>query len=45
MPTVSLDESSPKAIPEKYISKARQILQKVENGTANVTPITDVSAL
>jgi len=45
METVSIDESSPKDVPEKYVVKAREILQKVEDGNANVTPITDINAL
>ena len=45
MDTVSIDKSSPKNVPEKYIVKARKILQRVEDGNANVTPITDINAL
>lgn len=44
MDTVSIDNASQKEIPEKYIIKARKVLQKVENGSANVTPITDEHA-
>jgi hypothetical protein len=45
MKTVSLDESSSKNVPEKYIIAARKILKRVEVGDANVTPISDVNAL
>ena len=44
MKTVVLDESSPKAVPEKYILKARKILKRADDGYANVTPITDANA-
>lgn len=45
MTTVTIDKSSTKNIPEKYILSARKILQKVKDGSANVTPITDINAL
>lgn len=45
MKTVALDESSSKKVPEKYITNARKILKRVEDGTANVTPISDANAL
>ena len=45
MTTVTIDKASPKDIPEKYVLKAREILKKVENGSATVTPITDINAL
>ena len=45
MTTVSLDTESPKDIPEKLILNARKILARVEEGNANVTPITDINAL
>ncbi len=45
MTTVAIDQSSPKEVPEKYIIKARKILNRVEAGTANAAPITDINAL
>jgi hypothetical protein len=45
MSTVSIDKSSPKEVPKKYILKAEKILLRVESGNANVTPITDDNAL
>ncbi|CAA0113933.1 Uncharacterised protein [BD1-7 clade bacterium] len=45
MKTVVIDESSPKAIPEKYTEKARNILQRVQDGSIKATPITDMNAL
>ena len=45
MTTVVIDESSQKKIPEKYITDARKILKRVEEGDANVTLITDSHAL
>ena len=45
MSTVSIDKSSPKDVPEKYVLKAQKILQRVESGNANVTPINDTNAL
>lgn len=45
MTTVTIDKSSTKDIPEKHILNARKILQKVEDGSTNVTPITDINAL
>lgn len=45
MSTVSIDKSSPKKVPEKYVLKAQKILQRVKSGNANVTPITDRNAL
>lgn len=45
MDTVVIDESAPKDVPEKYILKARQTLQRIEDGNANVTMITDANAL
>jgi hypothetical protein len=45
MTTVTIDKSSTKDVPEKYILGARKTLQKVEDGSANVTPITDANAL
>lgn len=45
MPTVTLDTSAPKEVPEKYILKAQEILKRVDEGTANVTAITDEHAL
>lgn len=45
METVALDVSSPKDIPERYILGARKILNRVEEGDATFTPITDANAL
>jgi hypothetical protein len=45
MSTVAIDKSSPKEVPKKYILKAEKILRRVENGDANITPITDDNAL
>ena len=45
MSTVAIDQSQPKEVPQKYILKAEKILQRVESGDANVTPITDDNAL
>lgn len=45
MDTVSIDKSSPKDVPEKYILKAQDILQRVESGNTIVTPITDSNVL
>ncbi|GGA95672.1 hypothetical protein [Agarivorans gilvus] len=45
MSTVSIDKSSPKDVPEQYVLKAKKVLQRVESGSANVTPITDRNAL
>lgn len=45
MNTVSIDESSPKVVPEKYTLQARKVLQRIEDGNANVTPIADINAL
>lgn len=45
MKTVSLDESSSKPVPKKYVVAARKILERVETGDANVTPISGINAL
>jgi hypothetical protein len=45
MTTVSIDKSSQKEIPEKYRLEAKKILKKVEEGNANVTPISYINAL
>lgn len=45
MATVTVDQSSPKDIPKKYIIGARKILKRVEDGNARVTPIADINAL
>lgn len=45
MTTVTIDNASQKDIPEKYILEAREILQRVEDGSKDTTPITDKNAL
>jgi len=45
MKTIVKDESSPKAVPKKYIIDAQKTLKKVEEGTANFTHISDINAL
>ncbi|WP_133468294.1 hypothetical protein [Paraglaciecola marina] len=45
MTTVAIDQSSQKPVPEKYLQKAQAVLQRVADGNANVTPITDMNAL
>ncbi|GAA4363960.1 hypothetical protein [Kangiella marina] len=45
MTTVTIDKSSQKDIPEEYILEARDILQEVENGNMEATPITEENAL
>ncbi len=44
MKTVVMDESSTKAVPEKYLAKARLTLEKVESGTVIPTAITAANA-
>ncbi len=48
MSTVTIDTSSPKEVPEKYVLKAQEILKWVESGSATrsrFTSITDSNAL
>lgn len=45
MTTVTIDKSSTKDVPEKYVTKARETLKRVEDGNAIVTPITDINAI
>ncbi|MCD9459238.1 hypothetical protein [Marinibactrum halimedae] len=45
MTTIIIDESDPKPVAQKYISRAQRILKKVEDGTAIITPITDANAM
>ena len=44
MKTVAMDQASSKAVPEKYLAKARLTLEKVEAGTVIPTPITAANA-
>lgn len=45
MTTVVIDQSATKPVPEKYIAKAKSILEQAESGKINVTPISDINAL
>lgn len=45
MTTVTIDNTSQKDIPEKYILEAREVLKGVEAGSIKATPITDTNAL
>jgi hypothetical protein len=45
MKTVTIDKAVPKAIPEKVLVSVRSTLKRVEEGRANVTPITENNAL
>lgn len=42
---MAVDRSSEKAVPEKYKKAAREILEKVKNGTAKYETISEVNAI